>query len=446
MTRITIPKTDSLILPGLGQAHDPRQAIQPQIQPQIPTPEDGCRHAGRMALASLPAIRPQPALAKMWSYRSFPRTMNPHRILLAVTGLSPQIVTETLYALCVTQTPAWIPDSIHLITSQEGGERARLALLDPAHGQFPAFCRDYPEAAGIHFPPENIHPICNAKGEPLNDIRTPEDNALAADAIHALLRQLTADPDKELHVSIAGGRKTMGFYLGYCLSLTARPQDRLSHVLVSEPFEALPDFYFPPATPRLLYTRDGRPIHTREARVMLAEIPFVRLRPLLPPDLLANDRTFSAVIAAAQAHLQPPHLRINPRCRELSCAGATVRLPPQLFAWYLWFASRCHAGQPPIRCSDADHAEFLEVYAGITGEAAASFEKTSAILGREGFSKEFFEQKCAKVNHRLKAALGPIAATPYLITAQGRKPLTRYGLTLAPEQIQWDADSKLAKA
>lgn len=77
--------------------------------------------------------------------------MKPHRILLAVTGLSPQIVTETLYALCVTQSPAWIPDSIHLITSQEGGERARLALLDPEHGQFPAFCRDYPEAAGIPF-------------------------------------------------------------------------------------------------------------------------------------------------------------------------------------------------------------------------------------------------------------------------------------------------------
>ncbi len=41
----------------------------------------------------------------------------PRRILLAVTGLTPQVVTETLYALaCRPQTP-WVPDEIHLVTT-----------------------------------------------------------------------------------------------------------------------------------------------------------------------------------------------------------------------------------------------------------------------------------------------------------------------------------------
>ena len=31
------------------------------------------------------------------------------RILVAVTGLSPQVVTETLYALAVLQQPAFVP-------------------------------------------------------------------------------------------------------------------------------------------------------------------------------------------------------------------------------------------------------------------------------------------------------------------------------------------------
>lgn len=370
--------------------------------------------------------------------------MKPHRILLAVTGLSPQIVTETLYALCVTQSPAWIPDSIHLITSQEGGERARLALLDPEHGQFPAFCRDYPEAAGIHFPPENIHRISGADGQPLSDIRTPEDNALAADAIHALLRQLTADPNNELHVSIAGGRKTMGFYLGYCLSLTARPQDQLSHVLVSEPFEALPDFYFPPATPRLLHTRDGRPIHTSDARVMLAEIPFVRLRPLLPPDALAGNLSFSAVVAATQSHLAPPRLEIRLSERRLRCANHDISLQPQLFAFYAWLAQRQHNGLPPVRHTDANPAEFLTLYAASVGIDAVDYEKTANTLAKDGFSKEFFEEKRSKINKQLKTALG-LAATPYLIAPHGQRPLTRYGLTLQPEQIQLDGASKLAR-
>lgn len=369
----------------------------------------------------------------------------PKKILLAVTGLSPQVVTETLYALCVSQKSRWIPDSIHLITSQEGVERARLALLDPERGQFPAFCRDYPQAADIEFLPENIHPIVNRSGQALRDIRTPEDNALAADTIHHLLRQLTADSDSELHVSIAGGRKTMGFYLGYCLSLTARAQDQLSHVLVSEPFESLPDFYFPPATPRLLHTRDGRPIHTRDARIMLAEIPFVRLRPLLPPEVLADARSFSEVVAATQTHLIPPRLCIDNHRREITCGDKTLHLPPQLHAWYAWFAQRCRAQHPAIRFTDNVSQDFLTVYAEIVGTDAADYETTATLLAKDGFTKEFFEQKCSKINAHLKKRLG-LAARPYLIEPEGQRPLTRYALQLKPEQIIFNGGGKLVTA
>ena len=67
----------------------------------------------------------------------------PRRILVAVTGLSPQVVTETLYALALTQTPAFVPTEIHLITTLEGAKRARLALLSEAPGAFHTLCRDY---------------------------------------------------------------------------------------------------------------------------------------------------------------------------------------------------------------------------------------------------------------------------------------------------------------
>ena len=256
-----------------------------------------------------------------------------------------------------------MPDEIHLITSMEGAERARLALLDPDAGQFHAFCRDYPKAQGIRFVTKNIHLIESANGEPLSDIRTPEDNGRAADAIHALVRTLTSDPETELHVSIAGGRKTMGFYLGYCLSLTARPQDVLSHVLVSEPFESLPDFYYPPATPRLLHTRDGRPIHTSDARVMLAEIPFVRLRTLLPAAALAPDLSFGDTVAATQAHLEQAHLTIDLDHHQIRCGRSAVELPPQLLALYARLARRARDSQDPVRYTQADPGEFLDLYA-----------------------------------------------------------------------------------
>ncbi len=361
---------------------------------------------------------------------------NLRRILLAATGLSPQVLTETLYALCVDATPAWIPDEIHLITSREGAERARLALLDPGDGQFHAFCRDYGLAGRIAFPPEHIHLIRDDGDNALSDIRTPQDNAHAADSIHALVRQLTARPDTELHVSIAGGRKTMGFYLGYCLSLAARPQDTLSHVLVSEPFESLPDFYYPPAVPRLLHTRDGRPIHTSDARIMLAHIPFVRLRPLLPATALAPELSFSQAVEATQAHLEKPQLQIRTDTRQLHCARHAVNLPPQLFAWYVWLAERCHAQRPPVRYTDnaATAAEFLACYARIVSRDAADWETAASLLA-DGFTKEFFEQKCAKTNAALKRALG-LNAAPYLITRQGQRPNSRYGLTLAGDCVK----------
>jgi CRISPR-associated protein (TIGR02584 family) len=168
----------------------------------------------------------------------------PRRVLLAVTGLTPQVVTETLYALAVWSEPKFIPTEVHLVTTLEGAERARLGLLHERTGWFHRLRGEYglPE---IRFDMQTIHVLSDAAGTPLADIRVPADNERAADLITELVRRITDDPASALHVSIAGGRKTMGFYAGYALSLFGRPQDRLSHVLVSPPYESHPAFFYP---------------------------------------------------------------------------------------------------------------------------------------------------------------------------------------------------------
>ena len=80
-----------------------------------------------------------------------------------------------------------------------------------------------------------------------------------ADFITEQVRQITADPAASLHVSIAGGRKTMGFYAGYALSLFGRAQDQLSHVLVSPSFELLKEFSIRVPTPRSFATAAAAP-------------------------------------------------------------------------------------------------------------------------------------------------------------------------------------------
>lgn len=244
----------------------------------------------------------------------------PRRILLCVAGLSPQIVTETLYALTVIGEPRFVPTEIHLLTTAEGAERARLTLLSEEPGWFHRLRQDHglPE---IRFALDTLHILRAADGRPLNDIRELADNEAIADAITHQVRELTADPDSAVHASIAGGRKTMGFYLGYALSLFGRPQDRLSHVLVSSPFESNPNFFYPAPVARVIFATgpDQRPLDASAATVMLADIPFVRLRDGLHGALLRDGASFSEVVRQAQRNLAAPSLMLT--LRAAGCAA-----------------------------------------------------------------------------------------------------------------------------
>lgn len=358
------------------------------------------------------------------------------RILLAVTGLSPQILTETLYALGVAvaegQAP-FIPTEIHLLTTSEGAKLARTALLHPDGGQFHALLADYPQLGHPAFDDAHIHTIHDAAGQPLADIRSPEENASAADSITALMAELTRDAQAQLHVSIAGGRKTMGFYLGYAFSLFARPQDELSHVLVSSPFENHPEFFYPPAQPRRLATRDGQHIDTADARITLARIPVVRLRHGQPEALLNGSASFGDTVAAIQKSLQPPRLHIDLPRKQVHCGDTPVKLPPALLAWLAWWAHNQLQGNGAQHWRTADAQSFLRLYQRVVTIDAVAYENTCARL-RHGMEKAFFEENNAKLERALKAQLG-LAAAPYLLATSGKRPHTTRCLTLPREAI-----------
>ncbi len=247
----------------------------------------------------------------------------PRRIFLAVTGLSPQIVTETLYALAVKPTVGallFVPTEVHIITTAQGAEHARLNLLSEQIAWFHRLRKDYglPEIA---FDAERIHQIPSGNGGALEDIRTPQDNERAADFITEVVRRLSADPQSALHVSIAGGRKTMSYYLGYALSLLGRAQDRLSHVLVSAPYENNRNFYYPtPYEYPIHVMQKGKEVayDCRKATIDLADIPFVRLREGMPRGLLDGKATFLEAVDEAQRALPPTCLVLDPfpMCRH----------------------------------------------------------------------------------------------------------------------------------
>jgi CRISPR-associated protein (TIGR02584 family) len=365
----------------------------------------------------------------------------PRRILLCVTGLSPQVMTETLFALAVQRQPAFVPTEIHVVSTSDGIERADYMLLSKSQGYFRRLQQDHglPEIA---FSRATMHEIRGMDCHPLADIRTPDDNAAAADTITQLVSKLTRDPEAAVHVSIAGGRKTLGFYLGYALSLFGRPQDRLSHVLVSPDFENLKDFFYPTPGEHIIFNRDGKPLDAAQARVELAEIPFVRLRDDLPEAAVNGLVSFGDIVRAAETSRAEPHLRVLIGERAIECNGVRVDLPPQSFAVYGWLAERCWDEVEGVVSSVEFNNPESTLRNGLKlfGDHVFRNKFASGVEQWEQWNPdntEWLFQRLHDLDARLTRALGPAGAKPYLvkrIRLGGRR--NGYQLDLAPEQIE----------
>lgn len=382
-----------------------------------------------------------------------------HRILLAVTGLSPQVLTETLYALAVGRGAggrAWIPDRIVLVTTRSGRDMARRTLLPVGEDRFGRLLREY-ELPPVHFDEGSIHVLRDAAGVELDDIRDDADNEIAADAVVELIRALTQDPAGELHVSLAGGRKTMGFYAGYGLSLFGRPGDRLSHVLVSEPFEGRPEFFYPtPGDHWITYVdAKGTPqwCNARDARVVLADIPFVPLRASLPDETFREGAGYrDTVRAIRETRPDTARLAYDLERRILLANGHAVPLTgAQLLIHllatirYKYATDREQLLRAPVKgAPDADWTrDALATLRRLGDWPDPLAEEIHDFLGPPALPRpldgERFSPILSMLNKRLKQALGP-AAAPFLVRSDGqRRGGARYSLQITPEHIDLEA-------
>lgn len=364
----------------------------------------------------------------------------PRRILLCVSGMSPQILTETLYALLHQDTP-FIPTEIHLLSTAEGAEQARLSLLQ-GHCHFHRYCDEYGLSKTI-FDESRISVITDDQLYPLADITTPRDNEWAADSITRKVNELTRNEESALHVSMAGGRKTMGYYAGYALSLFGRRQDRLSHVLVSEGFENLPDFYYPTRQSYTIYNREKKALDASKATVMLAEIPFVRLRQGLSDALLSGTTSFLSAVREAQRAEEPAELVVDIAHSALVCNGTSVRLSPVHFAFYLWILT----ADVPVKGIPKESKDFKELrnkayasalmtqFVELYGDSKDSTRPSDAL--EDGMGEDYFSSNRSSLNAALTKALGNKMADPFLITNVGRRGDATYVITLKADQISF---------
>jgi len=372
------------------------------------------------------------------------------RSLLCVAGLSPQVITETIWALWQRDGVAHLPEQIHIITTNKGQERIEANLIDPAgpsylHRLYLDIQNAHPEKT-VPQPELHIHLVATDSGISLDDINDQASNDAAADTICNVVRHLCRNAELALHGSIAGGRKTMGFYLGYAMSLYARRGDELSHVLVNSPFESHHDFYYPPMIAQMIEWNDGRSIqriNTSKAVIMLAPIAFVRLRDRLPDNLNQPDISFSKVVELAQRSLDPPRLQVDLPNRQIYCNGQPVQLSNVELTLMAWMAERIKSGLGGVfRYQFHEHSDdLLRWRRYLTGTNSSSVEKLEQQIKHGGLTINDFDYQKSRLNKTLERQLGSELANHFKLQQLGKRN-SPFGLTLQPDQIELNDPSR----
>lgn len=385
----------------------------------------------------------------------------PRRVLLCVAGMTPQVITETLYALAVDAPSGkrFIPTEIRVITTVSGREQVRLSLLAHDQNRFGQLCKEYglPE---IHFTEASIDVIRSAGGEPLADLVTPEDNECAANHLTRLVHELASDKQCAIHASIAGGRKTMGFYLGYAMSLFGREQDRISHVLVTPGFESHKGFYYKPREPVTLQDDKGRAMSTESAAIHLAEIPFIPLSSSVPQTMLDGQKSFSEAVEHARLALgKGAMLQVAPMARQrhraIAIGEVPVKLTPVQLAIYVWFATR-RSRDPDERGvarSAFGHASDSNKGKVVWGDLIGSTRRAFGRLSREALALESTAERytmasgndplkwlgpnITKINATLSNSLPQVLARDFFIHSEEHEGETWYRLKVSADRIEW---------
>lgn len=293
----------------------------------------------------------------------------PDPILLAVTGMSPAILTETVWALA-QEKPAIIPKRVIVVTTTQGRAKILQSLFTP----LPLFkgqtaweaLRSALAAAGhdlegrLQFGQTSydIRVLTTANRSTgvtmeMDDIRTPTENEAAANYLLDQVRTIVENVDEQLIASMAGGRKTMGALLYACMNLVARETDRLTHVLVNDPFDTLPNFYFQGQPGGKLTDRSGKSVDCSKARIELADVPFVPLRNLFLRQLNRNAGNFSRLVESCREGIREQaaekvKLTLETRKPRIEVNGTTVSLTPREHLLMLFIAECARAKKPAL--------------------------------------------------------------------------------------------------
>ncbi len=347
---------------------------------------------------------------------------------LFVIGHSPAIILETLVARCLA---ASLPEKIVVVTTETGATILTQHLFDK--GGWNSFCEAWPEMAAIDFEAASI-----LKPDGVDDIRSESENRAMTNLIFSTVQHCIEQSDF-VDASLAGGRKTMGYYLGLAMSLFAREQDRLTHVLVPPQWEQDRNFLFPDKA--------------QGNQVTLIDVPFIRLKNHVKTSTDRMD--LDALVASAQVSidiqaLEPMHIYV--KRKTITYLGRNMVLPNREFAIYLFFAMQKarHCVRPKqalcgdcrdcfLSVDDMDDKkdDLLQIRAMFGGMHTGHYERFENAWNEQGAAQFCLPEPLRRIAQEIERvfAVDP-RAEKLLIKNVGKRNAAAYGLLADKTQIR----------
>jgi len=347
---------------------------------------------------------------------------------LFVIGHSPAIITETLVARFIQD--GVVPISVEVVTTASGARKLKKCLFE--EGGWQAFCTQWEAMKQIKFDEQCIvHP----RG--IDDIRNETDNLAMTTVILETVKQSVCTADI-LDASLAGGRKTMGYYLGFAMSLFAREQDSLTHVLVPADIEK--DYTFLVPTPK------------QAKQIVLIDVPFIRLRKHIKSSVAKLDvqqLSVSAQTAVDMAALTP--VTLDRRKRQISFLDKVMALPEREFSIYWFFALQkekhcmeskrslcddCTACFLTVDAIDTKKDELLDIRA-MFGHSGGHYERFKQAWDEPRAAQYILPEVMRRIDREIEKVYGVQAqAEQVKLRNVGKRGEPLYGLTLDKSQVR----------
>ena len=358
-------------------------------------------------------------------------------ILVSAMGTSPAVLTNTVWGLA-HQKPSIVPDEIVVFITKSGKELLIQRLFDDGvwNEMRSDLKREKIEIDGkLVFGATSIRVIPDADGNEIEDLRTGDDNLRAADFMLSQLRQYTEDSETELHVSIAGGRKTISALLFSCMSLLGREQDKVYHVLLPPALEGgvTPTFYYPKRGSTYTAQVTGKKHKAKYLQCELFEVPFVRMRGWYQEKFKNIPPSYRTLISKVQTVAPPavvyPEIEIDAWNGWVTLNGRQVAMSRPCFAMLLLLASGVDAKEVHRRLLNAHKAPNVAAC-----DWLASFQEGS-LFTNESDIEDIYKTMS---NLRSKLKMSGFTTVESLVPQRGR------AVMFPISRIKWRNASRLA--